>query len=536
MGIYIHKTYQGYKGEVESTKKYLPLMNQAEEARKNKINEINSVHQNLSDEEEIQNLQDFFNYILNYANSKKNGTRTLDKEKYGINKEELENFLKEFNEAFVKQYKAFQLNQSNILNPQRRRGTKNLNGEIFKKKTNTTSISLKKLIELNKEIENRTKILNNILTEEEKNKIKKFQVEIENIINDVKSQQNSKKETFINIKKIENPNFIQELNDIIDLLSVEMNMKYAIGASLEIFLDTAINFFIGKLPSQIENAFKKSNKLGGKSDIAAPIIFTNYFSQQGKDKLKEIIKVPQPSMNINGKNINLAKNFMVTMSAGTENKADLYLNYKDQDLGLSAKNYYLNPDLDRFHGINLVQQQSLFNFLQTENSKNFFIHYLTLIQPLSFYQTDNELEVENLKQNYNMTVFKLIVLKAISGYNVAKMDLQTQQLYAPAMAKYLIINNRKQKNNSIKILSVKQILSTIEENENILTNSIEFKINDNDYNYKSFKNYSFKRNTEIMTAEERINNILINAHNQKIKVKLTKQGLQEIGVLKPSIT
>ena len=517
IGNYIHRSLKGYMGDIANDKgKRTPYFNTAKEAYQKKRNEIKSqikmekVDKTL--EKQAKQLENMLNVFLHQNNSPDAALKS-----------EYEQQLQKFNDTVLMteypQYVAKYFLQVENKSINHKRLTTKI-GEI-NMNTNKPGIEidriLKKLELINRNIKEATK----------KGRIGKNSIEeLEKQYNDLQTMFDNipKKSGQKSLNKKNNMEFFTQLNLLINKVEFSNELNYARGRVLELF----VPFFVNYINQTVENkiAFTLSKQQGGKSSKSLPGLSQANFAQN--IDLTQVIDMKAGKI-IEDKN---AK-FIASIKIPTEDKVDFYLAVNGKDIGFSAKNYAVSsPD---FSGISLVKGQSLLTLLQNENDENFVNHYLTLIQPLDTKGVRNgRQKIKTCQSQYNKLVYQLLLLKALTGYNVLKYNEDKNNLITTDAAQFLIINDSAAgKNNNIKVLSTKRLMNKILktfksiDTASPVSLSVGSKIG---YDYNSFASFTLQSNSydiNSQSVEERITDILMQAHAQKIHMSLKANFVKE---------
>ena len=249
-------------------------------------------------------------------------------------------------------------------------------------------------------------------------------------------------------------------------------------------------------------------------------------SNFAQDKGIDLAKV----MGIKKEKIDKYSNFIPSINIPTEDKVDFYLVINGSDIGFTAKNYAVSGE--RFQGITLVKGQSLLTLLQNENEANFVNHYLTLIQPLDCEGKEYTGLLKSYWHQYNYLVYKLILVKALTGYNVLKYNESNtdNKIFTTDAAQFLIINDSAASNytkNNIKIISTKALINKILKTPDSTSLSIGLR----NYDYNSFASFILQeqpyKEEDFSTPQERITDILMKVHAQKIHMSLNPDFVRQ---------
>ena len=484
IGDYIHRSLQGYrKGKnpraIEVGRVYA--------AKKKQI------QQQIILSEEDSNLKDAANNLETILNN------FLTQGKGNPNYERL---LEEFNnEVFIKEFPQYITDQ--FLKIRNRSGMK------IQEMPAKGKISLE-------DVRKKLNQIDNIITA-----IKKGRVDIQTA-EKLETVYNTLKNTYINmgdtkgrINAESNENFFTELNTLINELQFSNELMYAKGKALELFVPFIVDYINNKTTEKIN--FTISQKQGGKDSKSLPGIAISNFTQ---DKGIDLAKV----MGIKKEKIDKYSNFIPSINIPTEDKVDFYLAINGSDIGFTAKNYAVSSE--GFKGITLVKQQSLLTLLQNENEANFVNHYLTLIQPLDCEGKEYPGLLKTYQHQYNYLVYKLLLVKALTGYNVLKYNESNtdNKIFTTDAAQFLIINDSAASNytkNNIKIISTKALINKILKTPNSTSLSMGSKLS---YDYNSFANFTLQQQPypkdKFNTPQERITDILMKVHAQKIHMSL----------------
>lgn len=518
IGDYIHRSLKGYMAEEEGRPPYFSTAKEAYQKKKAEIKrqiEMEKVDKEL--EKQAKKLEDMLNDFLHQNSSSD-----------ALLNSEYKQQLQEFNDTVLMteypQYvaKYFLQVESKSINSKRlttKIGEINMN-------TNTSGIEIdrisKKLELINRNITEATKkgrIGKNSIEE-----LEKQYNDLQIMFNDIKTKLQKDNPGIKSFNKKNNMEFFTQLNLLINKVEFSNELNYARGRVLELF----VPFFVNHINQTVENkiAFTLSKQQGGKSSKSLPGLSQANFAQN--IDLTQVIDM-KAGKTIEDKN---AK-FIASIKVPTEDKVDFYLAVNGKDIGFSAKNYAVSsPD---FSGISLVKGQSLLTLLQNENDENFVNHYLTLIQPLDTKGVKNERQrIKTRQSQYNKLVYQLLLLKALTGYNVLKYNEDKNSLITTDAAQFLIINDSAAgKNNNIKVLSTKRLMNKILktfksiDTASPVSLSVGSKIG---YDYNSFASFTLRSNPYDIngqTVEKRITDILMQAHAQKIHMSLKANFVKE---------
>ena len=488
IGDYIHRSLKGYRSGDES-----PHLSEATKVYAAKKNQI---QQQIILSEEDSNLQDAANNLETILNN------FLTQGKGNPNYERL---LKEFNnEVFIKEFPQYITDQ--FLKIRNRSGMK------IREMPAKDKISLE-------DVRKKLNQIDNIITA-----IKKGKVDIQTA-EKLETVYNTLKDTYINMKgntdtkgriSVEsNENFFTELNTLINELQFSNELMYAKGKALELFVPFIVDYINKKTTEKIQ--FTISQKQGGKDSKSLPGIAISNFAQ---DKGIDLTKV----METTKEKISKYSDFIPSIQIPTEDKIDFYLAINGSDIGFTAKNYAVSSE--GFKGITLVKKQSLLTLLQNENEANFVNHYFTLIQPLDCGEEKSAQRIKVYQHQYNYLVYKLLLVKALTGYNVLKYNESNtdNKIFTTDAAQFLIINDSAVSNytkNNIKIISTKALINKILKTPNSTSLSMGSKLS---YDYNSFANFTLQqqpyKKDKFSTSQERITDILMKVHAQKIHMSL----------------
>ena len=518
IGDYIHRSLKGYMAEGGDRP---PYFNTATETYKKKKAEIKSqIKMETIDEtleEQAKQLENMLNEFLHQNSSSDAALKSEYKQQ-----------LQEFNDTVLMteypQYVAKYFLQVENKSINRKRLTTKI-GEI-NMNTNKQGIEidriLKKLELINRNIKEATKkgrIGKNSIEE-----LEKQYNDLQTMFNDIKTKLQEDNPGIKSFNKKNNMEFFTQLNLLINKVEFSNELNYARGRVLELF----VPFIVNHINQTVENkiAFTLSKQQGGKSSKSLPGLSQANFAQN--IDLTQVIDMKAGKI-IEDKN---AK-FIASIKIPTEDKVDFYLAVNGKDIGFSAKNYAVSsPD---FSGISLVKGQSLLTLLQNENDENFVNHYLTLIQPLDTEGVKNgQQRIKTHQSWYNKLVYQLLLLKALTGYNVLKYDEDKNSLITTDTAQFLIINDSAVgKNNNIKVLSTKRLMNKILETFNSIDTASPVSLSigsKTGYDYNSFASFTLQSDPYDIngqTVEKRITDILIKAHAQKIRMSLKANFVKE---------
>ena len=491
IGDYIHRTAIGY-----TIGKRFPRRSDAIIAYRNKENDINK-QITLSEadailEKKAKNLENILNNFL-----------TQDR-----GNPDYQKLLEEFNnEVFIKEFPQYITNQ-------------------FLKIKKRSGMSIKEIIPQNDEVHLRTvqstlkkiqNIINNIskgkVDIETANKLQNIYNNLQNTANQIQTQKGK-----INVKN--NENFFTEINTLINELQFSNELMYAKGKALELFVPFFVDYINKTVKAKID--FTISQKQGGKDSKSLPgIAISNFTQEEGIDLTKV--------MGVKKEKIDKYSNFIPSINIPTEDKVDFYLAINGSDIGFTAKNYAVSGE--RFQGITLVKQQSLLTLLQNENQYNFINHYLNVIQPLDCENCNDNVLVEKIvwqRIYYNRLVYILLLLKALTGYNVLKYN--DNKIFTTDAAQFLIINDSAASNytkNNIKVISTKTLIDKILNTPNSTSLSIGLR----NYDYNSFASFTLQeqpyKEEDFSTPQARITDILMKVHAQKIHMSLNPDFVRQ---------
>lgn len=486
IGDYIHRSLQGYRSGDESP--HLSEATKAYAAKKSQIQQqIISSEEDLDLDKTANNLETILNKFLTQDKGSPNYERLLE----------------EFNnEVFIKEFPQYITDQ--FLKISNRSGMK------IQEMTTKGKISLET-------VEKKLNQINNIITA-----IKKGKVDIQTA-EKLETVYNTLKDIYINMKgdikgrisAKSNENFFTELNTLINELQFSNELMYAKGKALELFVPFIVDYINKKTTEKIK--FTISQKQGGKDSKSLPGIAISNFTQ---DKGIDLAKI----MGTTKEKISKYSDFIPSIQIPTEDKIDFYLAIDGSDIGFTAKNYAVSSE--GFKGITLVKKQSLLTLLQNENEANFVNHYFTLIQPLDCEGEKGTHWIKAYQHQYNYLVYKLILVKALTGYNVLKYNESNtdNKIFTTDAAQFLIINDSAASNytkNNIKIISTKALINKILKTSNSTSLSMGSKLS---YDYNSFANFTLQqqpyKKEAFNTPQERITDILMKVHAQKIHMSL----------------
>ena len=487
IGDYIHRSLQGYRSGDESP--HLSEATKAYAAKKSQIQQqVISSEEDLNLEKTANNLETILNNFLTQDKGSPNYERLLG----------------EFNnEVFIKEFPQYITDQ--FLKISNRPGMK------IQEMTTKGRVPLETVGKKLNQIDNIIKAIKkgkvNIQTAE------KLETEY-NILKDTYIKMTEKKEIKgINAKS--NENFFTELNTLINELQFSNELMYAKGKALELFVPFIVDYINKKTTEKIN--FTISQKQGGKNSKSLPGIAISNFTQ---DKGIDLAKI----MGTTKEKISKYSDFIPSIQIPTEDKIDFYLAIDGSDIGFTAKNYAVSSE--GFKGITLVKKQSLLTLLQNENEANFVNHYFTLIQPLDCEGEKGTHWIKTYQHQYNYLVYKLILVKALTGYNVLKYNESNtdNKIFTTDAAQFLIINDSAASNytkNNIKIISTKALINKILKTSNSTSLSMGSKLS---YDYNSFANFTLQqqpyKKEAFNTPQERITDILMKVHAQKIHMSL----------------
>ena len=496
IGNYIHRSLKGYIGE--NTKP--PYLWQAKSAYNLKQRQIQAQIDNMKIDTELENAANKLETVLNDFLSQKDF------------KDEYNNWLEEFNDDFfTTEFPQYITKQFLKV------AGRSIDGHQVSTKIGEISMNTKSTSVLTKSISNKLDLIGrNINLATKKGRIGKNDVaELNKEYNDLKKIFDEISKNVKSLNKNKNANFFTQLNTLINKVEFSNEFAYARGQALESFVPFIVNHINNAVLNKI--AFTTSKKLGGKDSKSLPGVETENFaeginlvdimSEQGQRK---VTKYP---------------NFVSSIQIPTEDKIDFYLTFKGDDIGFSAKNYAVSGK--NFRGITLVKGQSLLTLLQNENEENFINHYLTLIQPLDTSNASDELStnIDTWRSNYNQLVYQLLLIKALTGYNVLKYDINksSDNIFTTDAAQFLIINDsaaNSYKGNNIKVISMQMLINKIFNNINSVSLSMG---SGKSYNQLSFANFTLQPKPyqqDQQTVEERITDILMRVHAQKVHMTL----------------
>lgn len=493
IGNYIHRSLKGYRKGDESP--HLSEATKAYAAKKSQIQQqIISSEEDSNLDKAAKDLETILNNFLTQDKGTPNYERLLEK----FN-----------NEVFIKEFPQYITNQ--FLKISNRSGMK------IQEMPTKGKISLET-------VEKKLNQINNIITA-----IKKGKVDIQTA-EKLETVYNTLKDTYINMKgdtkgRINagsNENFFTELNTLINELQFSNELMYAKGKALELFVPFIVDYINKKTTEKIK--FTISQKQGGKDSKSLPGIAISNFAQ---DKGIDLAKV----MGTTKEKISKYSNFIPSIQIPTEDKIDFYLAIDGSDIGFTAKNYAVSGE--RFKGITLVKKQSLLTLLQNENEANFVNHYFTLIQPLDCEGEKSADRIKVYQRQYNYLVYKLLLVKALTGYNVLKYNEGNtdNKIFTTDAAQFLIINDSAASNytkNNIKIISTKALINKILKTPNSTSLSMGSKLS---YDYNSFANFTLQqqpyKKEDFNTPQERITDILMKVHAQKIHMSLKPDFIRQ---------
>ena len=496
IGNYIHRSLKGYIGENPKP----PYLYQAASAYNLKQKQIQAQIDNMKIDAELENAAKELETILNNFLSQKDF------------KDEYNNWLEEFNDDFfTTEFPQYITKQFLKV------AGRSIDGHQISTKIGEINMNTKSTSVLTKSISNKLELIErNINLATKKGRIGKNDVaELSKEYNDLKKIFDQIPKNVKSLNKNNNANFFTQLNTLIDKVEFSNEFAYARGQALESFVPFIVNHINNTVLNKI--AFTTSKKLGGKDSKSLPGVATENFaeginlvdimSEQGQRK---VTKYP---------------NFVSSIQIPTEDKIDFYLTFKGDDIGFSAKNYAVSGK--NFRGITLVKGQSLLTLLQNENEENFINHYLTLIQPLDTSNASDELNtnIDTWRNNYNQLVYQLLLIKALTGYNVLKYDINksSDNIFTTDAAQFLIINDsaaNSYKGNNIKVISMQMLINKIFNNINSVSLSMG---SGKSYNQLSFANFTLQPKPyqqDQQTVEERITDILMRVHAQKVHMTL----------------
>ena len=493
IGNYIHRSLKGYIGE--NTKP--PYLYQAESAYNLKQGRIQTQIDNMKINTELENAAKELETILNNFLSQKDF------------KDEYNNWLEEFNDDFFTTEFPQYITEQFL-----KVAGRSIDGHRVSTKIGEINMNTKRPSVLKKQISNKLGLIErNINLARKKGRIGKNDVaELSKEYSDLKKIFDQIPKNVKSLNKNKNANFFTQLNTLINKVEFSNEFAYARGQALESFVPFIVNHINNTVLNKI--AFTTSKKLGGKDSKSLPGVATENFaeginlvdimSEQGQRK---VTKYP---------------NFVSSIQIPTEDKIDFYLTFKGDDIGFSAKNYAVSGK--NFRGITLVKGQSLLTLLQNENEENFINHYLTLIQPLD---TSGELntDIDKWRSKYNQLVYQLLLIKALTGYNVLKYDINksSDNIFTTDAAQFLIINDsaaNSYRGNNIKVISMQTLINKIFNNINSVSLSMG---SGKSYNQLSFANFTLQPEPyqqDQKTVEQRITDILMKVHAQKIHMTL----------------
>ena len=489
IGDYIHRSLRGYRNGEKS-----PHRSDAYKAYKIKKSQIEQ--QILSSEADLK-LEQQAKVLENVLN-----------EFLGQNKgnPDYEAQLKKFNdEVFIKEFPQYIADQ--FLKVRGRAGMK------------MQEIGVKGNIPL-QTVSKKLEQIDNIIRTISKGKIdtstaNKLQETYNNLQTTFSQMQTNIKTGQKSISAKKNENFFTELNTLINELQFSNELMYAKGKALELFVPFAVDYINKAVKGKID--FAISQKQGGKDSKSLPGIATQYFTP---DKGIDLVKV----MGTTKERISKYSDFIPSIQIPTEDKVDFYLAIDGSDIGFTAKNYAVSGE--GFRGITLVKQQSLLTLLQNENDEDFVNHYFTLIQPLDCEGEKGSNRIIAYQHQYNRLVYKLLLVKALTGYNVLKYNKggTDNKIFTADAAQFLIINDSAKSSyteNNIKIISTKTLINNILKNPSSVSLNTGLK---RDYNYNTFANFTLQeqpyKKDSFNTPQERITDILMKVHAQKIHMAL----------------
>ena len=518
IGDYIHRSLKGYMAEEGDRPPYFNTATEAYKKKKAEIKrqiEMEKVDKEL--EKQAKKLEDMLNSFL-HQNSSSDAAL----------KSEYEQQLQEFNDTVLMteypQYVAkyfLQVESKSINNKRLTTKIGEINMDTNKPGIEIDRIS-KKLELINRNITEATKkgrIGKNSIEE-----LEKQYNDLQTMFNNIKTKLREDNPDIKSFNKKGNIEFFTQLNLLINKVEFSNELNYARGRVLELF----VPFIVNHINQTVENkiAFTFSKQQGGKSSKSLPGLSQANFAQNVD--LTQVIDMKAGKI-IEDKN---AK-FIASIKIPTEDKVDFYLAVNGKDIGFSAKNYAVSsPD---FSGISLVKGQSLLTLLQNENDENFVNHYLTLIQPLDTKGVKNGRQrIKTRQSQYNKLVYQLLLLKALTGYNVLKYNEDKNSLITTDAAQFLIINDSAAgKNNNIKVLSTKRLMNKILKTFKSIDTASPVSLSvgsKTGYDYNSFANFTLQSNPYDIngqSVEERITDILIKAHAQKIHMSLKANFVKE---------
>ena len=496
IGDYIHRSLKGYIGE--NTKP--PYLWQAKSAYDFKQKQIQAQIDNMKIDTELENAANKLETVLNDFLSQKDF------------KDEYNNWLEEFNDDFFTTEFPQYITEQFL-----KVAGRSINGSQVSTKIKEINMNTKNPSILKEQVSKKLELIKrNIDLAIKKGQIGKNNVtELSKEYNDLKKIFDEISKNVKSLNKNNNANFFTQLNTLINKVEFSNEFAYARGQALESFVPFIVNHINNAVLNKI--AFTTSKKLGGKDSKSLPGVATENFaeginlvdimSEQGQRK---VTKYP---------------NFVSSIQIPTEDKIDFYLTFKGDDIGFSAKNYAVSGK--NFRGITLVKGQSLLTLLQNENEENFINHYLTLIQPLDTSNASDELNtnIDTWRSNYNQLVYQLLLIKALTGYNVLKYDINksSDNIFTTDAAQFLIINDsaaNSYKGNNIKVISMQTLIHKILNNLNSVSLSMG---SGKSYDQFSFANFTLQPNPyqqDQQTVEERITDILMRVHAQKVHMTL----------------
>ena len=429
IGDYIYLTYKGYIiGNDNDKLNHADVkLSNAMSAIEQKRADINNVLQKADDKKTAKKMQDVFN-LYTYQAIPENSNMT---------KTEVENIHKEFIQNMQEMSGRIVSNNLGILQTK-------ASVAMGKELRNELDTIVNKLQKQSNENGNIKKQLENFLNFVQKNQ--KFIDRIQGDSNDNTVPTNVGKEIAILKDKIDsyskalkNKNIDKKLlkkqEDNLLQLAMALYDRYshvpAYALSIGDLGEAAVRYMLMKGLSLAEDV--AVNIVGGEGGQAI-MKKTDYLQQNPSIKpedLKDIV------ITQNG------EEYIVIGQNKTQDKVDITFNLNGEDINLSVKNYSANEDYD----IKILSGGNLYSLLQAENDSKFIEHYINLLEikkDIPPGSNDREM-IENSqeKQKAIDVMNRLILLKALSGYNVFK--AYDGAVKSMSVANFMVVNLRGKK-------------------------------------------------------------------------------------------
>ena len=195
----------------------------------------------------------------------------------------------------------------------------------------------------------------------------------------------------------------------------------------------------------------------------------------------------------------------------TEDKTDLIINTDNFHIPISLKNYNLNTK----HNLHILSGRSLIALVQEYTT--FLNHYLNVVPERQGGSNAGQNVPEGLVNQANKIMKLTVLTRALLGGVYANMSGSVQQT---KKAEFFVVNNSSAQQPKFKIYQMADIVKNIEKNMDLLNvGSLE--------NAKYINRWNgAKNNLSGKNANQRITNLLMQLHQQELKISISPAALK----------